>query len=215
MSTPSAEVVFGGTFDPVHEGHLTITRALVCQLGVLVRMLPAYLPGHRGACDASPEHRLAMLELATKDMSHVVIDRFEYEAGRSVPTIEVLRHLREGHTPRTPIFFVLGEDALADLPNWVDSEHLLDLAHFLVVPRAGLSGQAGGSVARYPQLQTIEDNMMPSGGIYRLEFDAIDVSATRVRAQLSNHEPVRDLPFEVQAYISQHQLYEGEEARRH
>ena len=110
---------------------------------------------------------------------------------------------------------MLGEDALADLPNWVDSEHLLDLAHFLVVPRAGLSGQAGGSVARYPQLQKIEDNMIPSGGIYRLEFNAIDVSATRVRAQLSNREPVKDLPLEVKAYISQHKLYQGDEARRH
>ena len=117
MSKQSAEVVFGGTFDPVHEGHLAIVRSLISQLGVRVRMLPAYVPGHRGACTASPEHRLAMLELATKKMRSVVIDRFEYKTGRTVPTIEVLRHLRQTHSPLTPIFFVLGQDALADSPN--------------------------------------------------------------------------------------------------
>ena len=215
MSKQNAEVVFGGTFDPVHEGHLAIVRSLVSELGVLVRMLPAYLPGHRGACTASPEHRLAMLELATKNMRSVVIDRFEYKTGRTVPTIEVLRYLRQTRSPLTPIFFVLGQDALADLPNWVESEHLLDLAHFLVVPRVGLNGQANVSVARYPRLEKIEDNMTASGGIYRLEFNAIDVSATRVRAQLADDESVEDLPLEVQAYISQHQLYEGEKARVH
>jgi len=215
MSKQNAEVVFGGTFDPVHEGHLAIVRSLVSELGVLVRMLPAYLPGHRGACTASPEHRLAMLELATKNMRSVVIDRFEYKTGRTVPTIEVLRYLRQTRSPLTPIFFVLGQDALADLPNWAESEHLLDLAHFLVVPRAGLNGQANVSVARYPRLEKIEDNMTASGGIYRFEFNAIDVSATRVRAQLADDESVEDLPLEVQAYISQHQLYEGEKARRH
>ena len=215
MSKPSAEVVFGGTFDPVHEGHLAIARTLVSRLGVLVRILPAYMPGHRGACAATPEHRLAMLELATRDMSHVVIDRFEYRTGRSVPAIEVLQHLRQAHSPLTPIFFVLGQDALADLPNWVDSEKLFDLAHFLVVPRDGLSCQTNGSVTCYPLLQKIEDNMTPSGAIYRLEFNTIDVSATRVRAQLSNREPVKDLPLEVKAYISQHKLYQGDAARRH
>ena len=56
--------------------------------------------------------------------------------------------------------------------------------------------------------------MTPSGGIYRLEFDAIDVSATLARAQLTDHEPVSDLPLEVQAYISQHKLYQGDEAGR-
>ena len=214
MSKQTAEVVFGGTFDPVHEGHLAIVRSLVSQLGVLVRILPAYVPGHRGACTASPEHRLAMLELATKNMRSVVIDRFEYKTGRTVPTIEVLRHLRQTHSPLTPIFFVLGQDALADLPNWVESEHLLDLAHFLVVPRAGLRGEVNVSVARYPRLQKIEDNMTASGGIFRLDFNAIDVSATRVRAQLTEGKPVEDLPLEVQAYISQHKLYQGDEAGR-
>jgi len=129
--------LLGGTFDPVHEGHLAIARAVAAHFGLdQVRLIPAREPVHRPAPTADAQHRLAMLRLAVAPYPELAVDTREMDSPQQNYTLWTLQSLR-AELPDTPLLWIIGEDAFAQLPGWRRWQELFDVAHFVVINRAG------------------------------------------------------------------------------
>ena len=215
---PGALGLFGGTFDPVHYGHLRAAAEVRDALGLAeMRLLPAGDPAHRAAPQANAMHRLAMLELALQAFPGLVIDSREiHRTGKSY-TVLTLEELR-AEMPARPIACVVGADTFAGLPEWHRWREVFDLAHLVVVTRPGLriEGALTGALRAEwekrmtPDLAALET--APGGAIFRVPVTPQPISATAIRDALASGPAgaakVRGLlPAEVFTYIDRHQLY--------
>ncbi|MEP7182200.1 MAG: nicotinate-nucleotide adenylyltransferase [Betaproteobacteria bacterium] len=217
-SRPGVLGLLGGTFDPIHLGHLELAREVRAALGLAaVRLIPAGDPSHRAAPVASAMHRLAMIELAIHDYPGLEVDGREIaRAGRSytVPTLEELRR----DAPARPLALIVGADAFLGVPTWHRWHELFDLAHFVVVARPGTAFDG----ALPPPLADVwrrrfRDSAAaladaPAGAIVVQPITPHDISASAIRAQLARGAEgiaaVRGLlPPAVLAYIDHHRLY--------
>lgn len=136
--SPQLLVFYGGTFDPVHNGHVAIARAVRDALDAYVALLPAADPPHKDGTHANAEQRAAMLELAIAGEPRLHIDRRELRrAGRSY-TIDTLRELRDELGPSQPIAWLVGADAIPELDTWRDWCRLFDHAHVIAAERPGV-----------------------------------------------------------------------------
>lgn len=206
-------LLYGGTFDPVHLGHLAIAHAAHAALGVQVRLMPAADPPHRAPPGADAGHRARMLELAVAGDRALVVDRRELEReGRSY-TVDTLSALRADIGPQRPVALLLGADSFIALPQWKAWRALFDLAHFVVAERDGhgldmLPAELAEHVT--PRL-TGEPSTLhgsPAGRVLRLRQPLADVSATRVRETIRGGGDCGALlPVAVAAYIDRHRLY--------
>jgi nicotinate-nucleotide adenylyltransferase len=209
-------VVLGGTFDPVHYGHLRVADEVRRALApVELRLVPAKDPPHRDE-QASAADRMRMLELAVAEFPHLRIDRQEIErAGKSytVLTLEALR----AQFPLRPLGLLIGADAVLGLPGWHRWRTLFSLAHVVVANRPGA---ALGTDAMKPQLREewerrfVDDlqavRQRPAGAIVVVPVVPRPVSATAIRAALrrgARDELAGLLPPAVLAYIETHRLY--------
>ncbi|MDO8616632.1 MAG: nicotinate-nucleotide adenylyltransferase [Dehalococcoidia bacterium] len=192
--------VLGGTFDPVHLGHLILAETAREQAALgRVLFVPAGRPWRKAGRQIAPaEHRLQMLRLATADNPAFAVSTIElYRQGPSY-TAETLAALKAEH-PEAALFFILGEDALADLPNWREPERIRELATLLVARRARTerSPESGGGA--------------PPGTDERLtwlEMPLIEISATDIRQRARRGGSARYLvPDAVEAYIRETGLY--------
>ena len=213
-------VLVGGTFDPVHDGHLGLADdARRAFAGAEVRLVPAGDPPHRSAPGAPAADRLAMLKLATVTRPGIAIDERELaRAGKSY-TVLTLHELR-AEAPRRPLILVLGADAFRGLPTWHRWREILELAHVAVAARPGDPFEAALPEALAPlwrarRADSAADLISsPAGRIYVLPTVAHDVSASAIRAALSHGgdgaRAVRALmPPAVWDYIHTHRLYAG------
>jgi nicotinate-nucleotide adenylyltransferase len=134
--------LLGGTFDPVHEGHLAIARAVGAHFALdQVRLIPAREPVHRSAPTAGAHHRLAMLRLAVAPYPELVVDTREFDSSQQNYTWRTLQSLR-AEQPDASLLWIIGEDAFAQLPAWRRWQELFDMAHFVVINRdRAVSGQ--------------------------------------------------------------------------
>lgn len=210
---------YGGTFDPVHLGHLAIARAARDQLQVAVRLLPAADPPHRSIPGATAAQRTEMLALAIGDEPGLLLDRRELERAQRQPdipsyTVDTLRELRIELGPRQPIAWLVGSDSLLGLRSWHDWESLFELAHFIVADRPGSSLE---QTLPAPLQQALEgrwaarDNALfsaPAGRVLRLHAPMRSESATAVRERIATGGDWRALlPVPVADYIARHGLY--------
>jgi len=215
---PAPVALLGGTFDPVHYGHLRFADDVRRALGLSeVRLVPTGDPPHRGSPSASAAHRLAMLRLAVVEFPGLVVDDRELRrAGKSytVLTLTELRH----EFPDSPLLLLLGADAFRGLPSWHRWDELFDLAHVVVVERPGVKLEA---TLPEPLLPIWRDRRVrdpkillsrPAGAILAQPISPLDVSATKIREQLAtggnaalNSRGL--LPPAVLAYIDLHHLY--------
>lgn len=210
--------LLGGSYDPVHNGHVALGDYFARQLRVdHLRVIPAGLPWQKGALQASPEQRVGMLELAFSGMpAPVVIDRQEIARATPTYTIETLRQLRAEFGPHASLVFLMGADQLHRLDTWRDWQQLFDYAHFCVAARPGfaLNGPAvppavADAFAR--RLDTLEHiRNTPHGLTYLAKDFAVDISATQIRAALQRGAKANSLisPL-VLDYIEQHNLYKS------
>lgn len=206
--------IFGGTFDPVHFGHLRSALEVWQSLALAeVRFIPCHLPPHRQQPLASPAQRLRMLELALERQPALVIDT--RELARSGPSymVDTLSSLR-AELGETPLCLLLGSDAFAGLPGWHRWKELVEIAHLVVMHRPGWAGRD----AVQPVLQAMlarrevhepERLAQQPAGLIRLQpVTQLDISATAVRALMrTRRSPRYLLPDVVLDYMEQEGMY--------
>lgn len=212
-------ILYGGTFDPVHLGHLVIARAAREHLQVAVRLLPAADPPHRAPPGANAEQRARMLELAIGDEPGLLLDRREIDRAQQHPgvpsyTVDTLRELRAELGPLQPLAWLVGADSLRSLNQWHEWKDLFGLCHFIVAERMHSPIQAGLApdlaVALHGRFVNDERPLFstPGGRILRLRAPLRSESATAVREQIAHGGPWRNLvPEPVADYIADHGLY--------
>jgi nicotinate-nucleotide adenylyltransferase len=210
--------IFGGTFDPVHYGHLRAALDVKRALGLdELRLVPARDPPHRGEPSASAADRKAMLELALIEFPALALDTRELDRTGKSYTIVTLEELRR-EMPRRPIVLIMGVDAFAGLPSWHRWEALVDFAHIAVVTRPGASidDALRGPLVRLWHERHREGpdqvETAPAGTIFALSVTPHRISATAIRAALAGGKGgeaavLHMLPPAVLAYIELHQLY--------
>jgi nicotinate-nucleotide adenylyltransferase len=218
--------VFGGTFDPVHHGHLDAAAAARAVLALdEVRFVPSKDPPHRPLVPhATVFHRFALLSLAISGKDgYRVSDAELRREGRSY-TVDTLRQLHDEGWAPWQIFFIIGADAFAEIATWREFPGVLDAAHFAVIARPGTTPAA--ALARTPELAArllttpLTSAERPQPGILVVQADTRDVSSTVIRARLAAGSPIDDLvPVAVARHILDHHLYtddilHGENQRR-
>jgi nicotinate-nucleotide adenylyltransferase len=212
--------ILGGTFDPIHLGHLELAREVRDALGLAtVRLVPAGDPPHRAAPVATAAHRLAMVQLAIEGYRGLEVDDREIERpGRSY-TVLTLAELR-AEAPARPLALIVGADAFLGVPTWHRWESLFDLAHVVVVARPGvaLEGSLPAPLAREWTRRHATDPAVlaasAAGAIYVQPVTPHAISASAIRAAIAagnstaHHLQIGTLlPPAVLAYIDRNQLY--------
>ncbi len=211
--------VFGGSFDPVHFGHLRAALELALTFNLeSVRLVPNHQPPHRALADVSAQHRIAMLELAIRQCGQLKLDTREMDRNGPSYTIDTLMSLREEFGVEAPLIFGLGADAFEKIASWHRANELLEVSNIAVLSRPGtdvnaISDQTLPFAAHWV---SAADALLstPSGLLYKLEMTPLAISSTRIREQIARGwAPDFLLPEAVCHYIEQHQLYRPANAR--
>jgi len=181
--------VLGGSFDPVHDGHLALGEAALKQLSLdKILFMPAGQQWRKAGRDvAPPEDRLEMIRLAIGGNPKFEVSTMEVEREGPTYTIDTLKALR-AELSGVEIFFIVGADALADMPNWREPERIFELATVCVVARA--------------------DEAVTDDRVTRIEMPEVEVSSSELRERVKKGRSVADLvPEAVERYLEEHKLY--------
>jgi nicotinate-nucleotide adenylyltransferase len=212
--------VFGGTFDPIHVGHVAVAEALSARFR-LERLLfvPAFVPPHKvGQEIASPFHRFAMVALATAHRADWLVSEIEVESPSRPYSVETVARLNAAVPEAAPVFFVIGADSFEDLPSWRDYLRLVESCHMIVSARPGhelgFENMPEAVCRRIVDLRgTTPDEGVPDTGrsetrIYLTGDASVDMSSTRIReARRTGKSPRGLVPDAVASYIEKHDLY--------
>lgn len=206
--------ILGGTFDPIHFGHLRPALELCQALGLdHVRLIPARQPPHRSAPVASPEQRAAMAQAAVAGESCLAVDTRELARPGPSYTYDTLSSLR-AELGGLSLCLILGSDAFAGLHTWHRWSELIELAHIVVVQRPGAAPLAQGEVAEVLGSRYIEDpaplHRSPAGCVLRWPVTQLAISATGIRAMIAaGKSPRYLLPDSVWELIKRDAIYRG------
>ena len=207
--------ILGGTFDPIHYGHLRLAEEML-ELAKLaqIRFIPAGNPPHRDAPGVSAEHRSAMVRLAIAGQPAFVLDEREATKQRKCYTVDTMRELRGELGDAQPLCLLMGGDAFLQFHTWHEWESILDLSHIVVGYRPGFPIEARGTDTKlYEQYKKRLCGIghlaqHPSGGIAELAIPKLEISATLIRSRVTENRSIRYLlPEPVANYIYQHHLY--------
>lgn len=203
--------LLGGTFDPIHMGHLSIARVAMsyCNLDQCL-FIPCHTPVHKAPAKVSTEHRLNMLKLALASEPHCSIDPCEIEIGRARYTLETLQAIRHKH-PHHALTFIMGADGGRTLTKWHHWQKLLEQAHLLIMPRDHDRIDLAPELKPYLQHDPRILAEKPHGSVLLLQTHMpFVVSSTHIRRLIATKqwqviEPL--LPKPVLHYIQKHDLY--------
>ncbi|MDH3378982.1 MAG: nicotinate-nucleotide adenylyltransferase [Gammaproteobacteria bacterium] len=208
MSAPLG--IFGGTFDPIHYGHLRSVEFVAQKLRLQqVCFVPVATPAHRSAPQAHARHRLAMLELALATHPRFRVDTREIDRGGPSYTVPTLQSFRD-EDPARPLCLLLGVDAFLHLPTWHRWRELWDLAHIAVMRRPGWSAPATLPDWWQQHRCNGEFRDCSAGCIVTIETPLLDIQATVIRQHLRAGIDASDaVPVAVLEYARRHRLYEA------
>lgn len=190
--------IFGGTFDPVHLGHLCVAWEAAELLDADVLVMPSGIPPHRPPPIASAAQRAALLQVALRDQSRLILDTRELKDSGPSYTVDTMVELRAEQGNR-PLVLLLGADAFAGLPGWHGWQRLFELAHIGVLSRPGEQAVFPESLIEATHGRwvdgAIELTTQPAGKLIALAVTPLEISATRIRELLSaGREPRYQLP---------------------
>lgn len=212
MRTTKPVGIFGGSFDPIHFGHLRMALEVYQQYDLQeVRLIPCQQSVLKKNNYANVKQRLQMLKLALGQQKELIIDKRELQRKTPSFTIDTLKSLRD-ELNDTPIWLIIGSDTLAELDRWKHWEELIDFAHLLIIVRPEYNLPKKGVIAKFIQqhLTTKVDLLRKrsAGKIYIAHLTPLTISATAIRNMLKNDENPRYLlPENVLKYINQHKIY--------
>lgn len=196
--------IFGGTFDPVHVGHLVIAEQVMEEMRLeKVVFVPGGIPPHKetSSIRASSEDRLRMVEAAVEGNERFTVDRVEIDAGRPMHTVDTVPLLEEA-SPGNEWFFISGADEVRNLLSWKDPDGLLEQVVMVAATRPGFDLSA---------LDHLEAGLKNFDRIFPVECSRVDISATGIRRRLLQGKSIRYLvPDRVNTIIQQRGLYRGE-----
>jgi nicotinate-nucleotide adenylyltransferase len=194
--------VMGGTFDPIHNGHLVVAEEVRSRLDLTVILfVPAGQPWlNKTSPISAAEHRVEMVRLAIADKPHLELSTMEIERPGATYTVDTMAELQAQLGAENDLFFILGWGSLAELPQWKEPSRLITLCHLAVVPRPGYPR---------PDLKALEA-LIPglSQRVILLEKPEIDISASEIRDRVARGLSISHLvPKPVNRYIKQQKLY--------
>ncbi|MGB1289895.1 MAG: nicotinate-nucleotide adenylyltransferase [Porticoccaceae bacterium] len=206
--------LLGGTFNPIHFGHLNLANCLVDYLHVeSVRMIPCAIPPHRETPSVSAEQRLAMLQLAIDD--HPLLTSDDLELRKSTPSysIETVQQIRQQVGEETPLFFCIGMDSLLTIDSWHQWQKLLDYCHLAICPRPGYKLPIKGHLAEWIEQNLCDDidriKTLSQGCLHLCKIPLKDISSTAIRDSIKCAQSIDHLtPKSVVNFITKHSLYE-------
>lgn len=205
--------LFGGTFDPIHQGHITLATQLLAQLPLeSIQLIPCHQSPLRQLPIASDADRLAMIQLACHGQAGLSVNPLELQQAKPSYTVDTLERLRE-QQPQRPWCFILSMDAFSCFNRWHQWQHILKLAHLIVVNRPGFTLPQQDWIQSLLAERQVTDfkyiKEQVAGKILLQEIKALDISATQIRQLLQQGKDIGGLvPTPVQHYIQQHTLYQ-------
>ncbi len=206
-------IIYGGTFDPIHHGHLRLALEVCDALSVaMIDLVPCHIPPHRGDTGADSGQRLELIRLAIAGEPSLRVDDRELRRAGASYTADTLRQLREELGPDEPLVMVVGTDAFASFDRWREWQDIPELAHIVVVRRPGAELPAGSeaenlvNVRRAGGCQALHDS--PCGLVLELDPPLLDISATGIRQRIADGRSPRYLtPDTVWRCIRSQGLY--------
>jgi len=194
--------IMGGTFDPIHNGHLVAANEIadLYDLDEVV-FVPTGHPWQKEDADVSPaEDRYLMTVIATASNPRFRVSRVDIDRPGPTYTVDTLRDMRSEYGDKAELFFITGADALEKILTWKDPERVFGLAHFVGVTRPGF---------------TLSDAHLPRDTVSLVQVPAMAISSTDIRARVARGKPIWYLvPDGVVQYISKRRLYQGRDERR-
>ncbi len=185
--------LLGGTFNPIHYGHLILGEQVSGQLGLdRVIYVPSFMPPHKSNRDViSAFHRLKMLRLAVGDNKHFSVSDAEIKRRGKSYTIDTLREIKK-QNPAAELFFLCGSDLVSELPSWKNIDEIFQLAKFVLAKRPGFGKRLSGK------------------SFLKIHVAQVDISSSLLRALVRQGRSIRYLtPDSVVTYIEKHKLYRG------
>ena len=201
--------ILGGTFDPIHNGHLAAAHSVAEAFEVdEVHFVPAFSPPHKQSKGiTSPFHRFAMVALATISFGHFRASTIEVDALEKRYTVETLEAMKQTY-PGADLFFIVGTDMYQEIETWKNFRRLFELAHLVIVNRPGFPFRE--DVAPFTVLDQSQTPLLPveSAAVFYLPFVKLPISSTEIRDDCRRGEQVSQwLPPEVWSYIERNKLY--------
>ncbi|MBB5018388.1 nicotinate-nucleotide adenylyltransferase [Chitinivorax tropicus] len=210
--------IFGGTFNPIHFGHLRIAQELIDILGLKrLHLIPTGTPPHRAEPSVTARQRAEMAMLAVQDHPHIVLDEREVVREGFCYTVDTLTALRADYGPDQPLVLLVGADAFLGLMGWHRWSALFELAHIVVAHRPGVLTHTWQDAMPIELLREYEHRhcddaaalaLAPAGRVLPLAVTQLDISSTAIRQMVAKtRSPRYLLPDAVLRYIEEHSLY--------
>ncbi len=205
--------ILGGTFDPVHSGHLRLAIECLQAANLAeVNLVPSHTPAHRGPLNATPEQRLSMLQLATENIEALKVDDIECRRGGTSWTIDTVSEYRRRLGDR-PLCLIMGMDAFQGLHGWKQWDLIPERVHIIVATRPDMNTgfdhkQIADLYAARHTDNPADIQTTPAGRILKVNIPTLAISSTRLRSLISaGQNPAYLLPEKVLAYIHNEKLY--------
>ena len=203
--------IIGGTFDPIHFGHLRPALEIAERLGLdEVRFIPSATPPHRWKPEATGQQRLDMVKLAINDTQKFILDDREYQREGASFTVDTLQSIRDEIGENTSLCMILGMDAFAFFTQWHDWQKILELCHIVISSRPNYDDS---KIEGWMKKRMVEDSGLlsntPAGKLYFCKVIQLDISATFIRKEIKAGSSPRYLtPADVVEYMKNNSLYQ-------